>query len=181
MTIYNSNLVTRRTRYRATEEGVEKKISGRILVPNGTVVTTSDDFLFVPVGENQVIKKVTLLVLGDSSTIAGSIGTFRILDSAGKAVVVERKGPNGESSTQYTSPATSAASLRSAGQLDGYTETVLATPARLAGPTNVGIRITTGGTFGAETEMIVEVTLVGDHGTIDVESGYPDATGPDLE
>lgn len=176
----NSNLVTRRTRNRATHEGVEYKISGRILVPNGTVVTTSNDFLFVPVGENQVIKKVTLLVLGDSSTIAGSIGTFQQLDNAGAVVVIERKGPNGETSTKYTSPATSAAALRAAGQLDGYTETVLATPARLAGPTNVGIRITTGGTFAAETEMILEVTLVGDHGTIDVESGYP-SSYPDLE
>lgn len=174
MSIYKSNLVTRKNRHRGIYEGQDYDVAGRIFLPSGTVLTTSDDLLFVPVGENQAIHKISLLVLGDTSTIAGSIGTFQILGPDGVTpVVVERKGPPGAASTKFTSPATSAASLRAAGQLDGYTETVLATPAKLAGPTNVGIRITTGGTIAADTEMFVTVYVKGETGTLEVLAEYP--------
>lgn len=171
--LYKSNLVFKKGRMRGLYAGKDTQMSGRIFLPSGTVLTTSDDLLFLPVGENLAIKEVTLLVIGDTSTIAGSIGTFQILDDAGVPVVVERKGPPGAANTKFTSPATSAASLRAAGQLDGFTETVLATPAKLAGPTNVGIRITTGGTIAADTELWVGVKFQGEDGTRQVLAEYP--------
>jgi hypothetical protein len=180
MTIYNSNLVTKRTRHRGMYEGQDYDVAGRIFLANGTALVAADDLLFVPVGENQVIHKISLLVLGDTSTIAGSIGTFQILGPDGNPVVVERRGPLGASNTKYTSPATSAASLKAAGQLDGYTETVLATPTKLAGPTNVGIRITTGGTIAADTEMFLSVYFKGETGTNELLAEYPNAYQYDL-
>lgn len=181
MALYNSNLVTKRNRHRGMYEGQDYDVAGRIFLESGTALTTSDDLLFVPVGENQVIHKISLLVLGDTSTIAGSIGTFQILGPDGVTpVTVERLGPLGPTSSKYTSPATSAASLRAAGQLDGYTETVLATPAKLAGPTNVGIRITTGGTVAADTEMFLTVYFKGETGTNDLLAEYPNPYQYDL-
>jgi hypothetical protein len=165
MANYNSNLVAKLARHRGIYSGQDYDVAGRVFLKSGTVLTTADDLLFVPVGENQVIHKISLLVLGDTSTIAGSIGTFQILDSAGNPVIVERNGPFGATASKYTSPATSAAALKAAGQLDGYTETVLAAPAKLAGPTNVGIRITTGGTIAADTEMFVTVYFKGETST----------------
>lgn len=181
MALYNSNLVTKRNRHRGMYEGQDYNVAGRIYLASGTALTTSDDLLFVPVGENQAIHKISLLVLGDTSTIAGSIGTFQILGPDGVTpVTVERLGPLGPTSSKYTSPATSAASLRAAGQLDGYTETVLATPAKLAGPTNVGIRITTGGTIAADTEMFLTVYFKGETGTNDLLAEYPNPYQYDL-
>lgn len=179
--IYKSNLLYKLNRHRGLYEGKDQDVTGRIFLPSGTVLTTSDDLLFVPVGENLAIHRVSLLVLGDTSTIAGSIGTFQILGPDGVTPVrVDRLGPLGPSSSMYTSPATSADSLRAAGQLDGYTETVLATPAKLAGPTNVGIRITTGGTIAADTELFVTVVFKGETGTDELLAEYPNPYQYDL-
>lgn len=171
MAILESNLVRRRMRHRGLYEGQDYDVAGRIFLPDDTVLTTGDDLLFVPVGENQVIHKVTLTVVGDTSTIAGSIGRFQIVDSAGNPVEVERIGPFGEEDYNFVSPATSAALYRAAGQLDGYTETIIATPEKLAGPVNVGIRITTGGTLAADTEMFLAVYFKGETSTREV-SGW---------
>lgn len=175
MALYKSNLVTKKGRHRGLYEGTPKIVSGRLFLASGTALTTSDDLLMVPIGENLAIKEIRLLVLGDTSTIAGSIGTFQILDRNDDPVVVQRLGPLGPASSMFTSPATSAASLRAAGQLDGYTETVIATPAKLAGPTNVGIRITTGGTIAADTEIFLEVEFEGETGTNEVVAEYPNS------
>lgn len=174
MTIYNSNLLHKKTRHRGIYEGQDYDVAGRIFLAEGTVLTTADDLLFVPVGENQVIHKISLLVLGDTAAGAGSIGTFQILDKAGDPVVVERNGPNGEAASKFTSPATAADALRAAGQLDGYTETILAAPAKLAGPTNVGIRVTTGFTAAADTEIFVTVYFKGETGTFEVNGDDTD-------
>jgi len=172
MSIYKSNLVLKRTRNRGLYAGKDETRSGRIFLANGTALTTSDDLLFVPMGENLVIKKVTLLVVGDTSTIAGSIGRFQMLDSAGQPVVVKHRGPFSEAGDTFTSPATSAALYKAAGQLDGYTETIIATPEKLAGPVNVGIRITTGGTIAADTEIFLGVTFAGETSTTEVNADY---------
>lgn len=170
--IYRSNLAHKRTINRGLYAGKDETRSGRIFLPSGTALTTADSLLFVPAGENQVIKKVTLLVVGDTSTIAGSIGRFQMLDTAGNPLTVERQGPLGESSSIFTSPATSDALYRAAGQLDGYTETVIAVPERLAGPVDVGIKITTGGTIAADTELFIGVTFAGETSTVVVDAEY---------
>lgn len=177
MATITSNLVKKLHRHRGIYSGKDYDVAGRIFLPAGTALSASpaDDLLFIPVGENQVITKVTLLVLGDTSTIAGSIGYFQMLDENGDPVVVQRHGPNHFVPDEYTftSPATSAAAYRAAGQLDGYTETILATPTKLAGPVNVGIRITTGGTIAADTELFLAAYFDGETSTSEVTGGYP--------
>jgi hypothetical protein len=167
--VYESNLVKRKMRHRGMESGRDYGVSGRIFLANGTVLGVGDDLLFVPVGENQNIHKIALLVSGDTSTAAGEIGRFQILDGNGDPVEVERHGPFSDSADVYASPATDSDLYRAAGQLDGYTETVLADVAKLAGPVNVGIRITTGATVGADTEMFLTVYVKGETSTADVD------------
>lgn len=172
MSIYKSNLKNKKTQNRSLYAGKDETRSARIFLKAGTVLTTSDDLLFIPLGENQVIKKVTLLVVGDTSTIAGSIGRFQQLDGAGQPVKVERRGPFGEAGDTFTSPATVANAYKTAGQLDGYTETVQATPIKEVGPIDVGIRITTGGTIAADTELFLGVTVAGEDSTREVNADY---------
>lgn len=170
MANYESNLVKKKLRHRGVNTGFPYQIAGRIFLPSGTALTTSDDLLFVPVGELVAPRRVTLEVRGDTSTIAGSIGYFQILDDAGDPVRVDRNGPSPlVASTQYTSPATSAAAYRAAGQLDGYTETIITPTAALAGPANIGIRITTGGTIAADTEMFLGVEFETEVSSVTVE------------
>ena len=172
MAILKSNLVLKKTRNRGLYAGKDETRSGRIFLANGTALTTDDTLLFVPMGENLVIKKVTLLVVGDTSTIAGSIGRFQMVDGAGNPVRVERLGPMGEAEYVYESPATDDDLYRAAGQLDGYTETIIATPEKLAGPANVGIKITTGGTIAADTEIFLGVMFAGETSPNEVNADY---------
>jgi hypothetical protein len=167
MTDYQSNLVKKKARHRGIYSGQPYQVAGRLFLASGTVLATTDNLLMVPVGENQMIKRVTLQVNGDTSTIAGSIGRFQILDADGNPVVVQRMGPNGESGTKYTSPANSTAKYLAAGQLDGYTETIIATVEKLAGPVYVGIDITTGGTIAADTEIFLGVEFDGETSTVE--------------
>lgn len=178
MATFQSNLVKKLHRHRGIYSGQDYDVAGRIFLAEDTVLEVGDDLLFVPVGENQVITNISLLVIGDTSTIAGSIGTFQMLDAQGNPVVVRRRGPNSyvPAGNNFPSPATSAASLRAAGQLDGYTETIIAAPTKLTGPTNVGIRITTGGTIAADTELYLAVYFDGETPPQDMSSGYPPRT-----
>lgn len=169
MATITSNLVKKKNRHRGIYSGKPYQVAGRIFLASGTALTTADDLLFVPVGENQSIRRVTLEVLGDTSTIAGSIGYFQILDRNGDPVVVEHVGPLGDSDTKFTSPATSDAAYRAAGQLDGYTETILNPTVKLLGPVNVGIAITTGGTIAADTTIFLGVEFDGETSTVELE------------
>lgn len=169
MTDYNSNLKRKKMRHRGMYAGQPYQVAGRIFLPSGTVLTTSDILKFVPVGENQSIRRVTLEVIGDTSTIAGSIGHFQILDDAGNPVVVEHQGPLGEAGSKFASPASVPAAYLAAGQLDGYTETIINPTAKLAGPVDVGIAITTGGTIAADTTIFLGVELDGETSTVLIE------------
>lgn len=172
MANFNSDLVNKRVRHRGLYGGMNYRPAGTIFLPSGTALTTNDDLLFVPVGENMSIERVELLVIGDTSTIAGSIGYFQMLDANGNPVVVQTRGPEAGSAYDYTSPASDDDAFRAAGQLDGYTETVLATPLKLAGPVNVGISITTAGTIAADTEMRLTVVMDGRVSPDSVSGGY---------
>lgn len=174
MTTYNSNLIAKRMRHRGIYSGKDYDVAGRIFLADGTVLTAGDDLLFVPVGENQAIHRVSLLVLGDTAAIAGEIGRFQIVDGNGDPVVVERMGPYGDADTRFESPATDSDAFHAAAQLDGYVEYVIATPVKEAGPINVGLRITTGGTIGADTELFLGVTFKGETSMLDVMGGGND-------
>ena len=172
MAIFRSNLVHKKTRNRSLYAGKDETRSGRIFLAAGTVLTAGDDLLFIPLGENQAVKKVTLLVHGDTAAISGSVGRFQMLDAAGNPVSVERTGPLGESSTIYTSPATAPAAYKADGQLDGYTEQIVAAPVKEAGPVHVGIRIVTGGTIAADTELFLGAMVAGETSTVEVDADY---------
>src|SRR5688572_4762171 len=157
MATYNSNLVAKKTRHRGIYSGKPYEVAGRIFLASGTVLAVGDILLGVPVGENQRIKEVTLMVIGDTGLAAGSTGYFQILDSAGDPVVVRRMGPFSEDELVFTSPATDDDAYRAAGQLDGYVRTQVTGAAveKLAGPVNIGVIITTEGTLGEDTEIFI--------------------------
>lgn len=173
-TTYESNLVIKKSRNRGLYSGMPYEVAGRIFLASGTVLGVGDILLGVPVGENQAVKEVTMLAIGDTGLAAGSTGRFQMLDKSGNPVVVHRNGPNGEASSIYTSPATSAAAYRAAGQLDGYVRTQVTTPAKLAGPVNIGIIITTGGTVGADTELFIGAVFDGETSINDTIGGGGD-------
>jgi hypothetical protein len=144
------------------ESGKPYEVTGRIFLPSGTVLATNDVLLGVPVGENQVVEKVDLLVLGDTDIAAGSVGYFQILDRDGNAAVVQHNGPLADSDTKFTSPATDDDHYHAAMQLDGFVEMVQSAPEKLGGPVNVGIKVTTGATVGADTEVFIGVRVRGE-------------------
>ena len=164
MATYSSSLVLKKNRHRGIYAGRPYEITGRFFLAAGTVLTTADIFLAVPVGENQRVKEVTTLEIGNlGGVIAASVGRFQILDSALNPVVVQRRGPFGAAATIFTSPATSNADYRAATALAGYQRTEVSTQkAKLAGPVNIGLAITTGGTVTADTELFVGVMFEGE-------------------
>lgn len=176
MATLNSNLVQKRTRHRGIYAGQDYDVAGRIFLAAGTVLATGDTLLFIPVGEQQVIQKVSITSVGDTGPVAGSIGRFQILGPNGQPARVERRGPEQDvSDYAFTSPADAPTLYKAAGQLDGYAETIVATPEKLAGPVNVGIRITTGGTIAADTELFLAAYFKGETSTREVNGFGSDA------
>jgi hypothetical protein len=171
MATLTSNLVKKLHRHRGIYSGKPYEVAGRIFLPAGTVLALNDILLGVPVGENQRVKEVTILAIGDTSTVAGSIGYFQMLDKQGNPVKVQRIGPDAQApaSYTYTSPASDPDAYRAAGQLDGYmrTEVTGATVTKLPGPVNIGVQITTGGTIAADTELFIGVMFDGETSTVE--------------
>lgn len=172
MAIFSSNLVRKKTRNRGLYAGIDNTRSGRIFLAAGTVLTAGDDLLFMPLGENLTVKKVTILAVGNIGAVAGSVGRFQMLDSAGNPVTVERMGPYGEAEYTFTSPATDATAYKAAAALAGYTEQIVAAAVKELGPVHVGIRITTGGTIAADTELFLGTMFAGETSTTDVNADY---------
>ena len=166
---YKSNLVKKLHRHRGIYSGQPYEVAGRVFLPSGTVLTTADILLGVPVGENQRVKEVYFTVIGDTSTIAGSMGYFQMLDKDGNPVKVQRRGPdaNAPAEDTFTSPTSDPDAYKAAGQLDGYVRTAVTTADKLAGPVNIGIAITTGGTIAADTEIFIGVQFDGETSTVE--------------
>ena len=165
MATYNSNLVIKKGRLRGRYSGKPDTFNGRILVKNATVLAINDILLFIPVGENQLITDVDTLVVGNCGTAAGSYGYFQILDSAGVAVVVQRNGPRGPSSTLYPSPVSSPTAYHAAAALAGYNKYAVAAPTKLTGPVYIGVQITTAGTMTGDVEFFGGASLLGEVST----------------
>lgn len=173
MATFTSNLVAKKLRHRGLYSGKPYELEGRIFLAAGTVLTAGDILLGVPVGENQRIKEVTVMAIGDTGLAAGSVGQFQIKDKQGNPIVIQRNGPNGAANTKFTSPATSSALFAPAAQLDGYVRTPVLGVAmlKLAGPINVGVQITTGGTVGVDTELYIGCAFDGETSTKDTIGG----------
>jgi len=169
MATFNSNLIKKVHRHRGIYSGKKYSVAGRIFIPEGTVLDIGDDLLAIPVGENQGIKAVSVWVVGDLDTAAGSVGYFQMLDKEGNPVKVQRRGPNAYAPAEdtFTSPATSAAAFKAAAALTGYAEANVAAPDKLAGPVNIGVRITTAGTAAEDTEIFIGAVFDGETSTVE--------------
>jgi hypothetical protein len=160
MATYKSNLVTKKAINRALYEGKDEVRTGKISLKAGQVLAAADVLLGVPLGENQIIKKIGVTTIGATTTLAASAGTFQIIDKDGNALVVERKGRDGDAT--FTSPASAPTALKTATALAGYFEQVIGTPAKLAGPVNVGLAVTTGETLANDVDILIAVTVAGE-------------------
>lgn len=171
MATYESNLIRKRHRHRGIYAGKPYEVAGRIFLPAGTVLTAADVLLAVPVGENQRIKEVTVLTIGDAGLAQGTVGYWQMLDKNGDPVVVYRRGPDrfAPADAAFTSPATDADAFASAALLNGYRRVSVsaATVDKLAGPVNIGIEITTGGTVGEDTEIFIGALFDGETHPLD--------------
>ena len=151
MATYKSNLVTKKAINRALYEGKDEVRTGKISLKAGQVLAAADVLLGVPLGENQIIKKIDVTTIGATTTLAASAGTFQITDKDGNALVVKRKGRDGD--TSFTSPASAPTALKAATALTGHFEQAIAAPAKLAGPVNVGLAVTTGETLADDVDI----------------------------
>lgn len=166
-TIYQSSLVKKLSRNRGLYAGKTNDVAGRIFIPNGTVLAVGDILLGVPVGENLRLKETHIMVVGNLNGAAGSTGAFQILGRDGNPAVVYREGPIGAPPAQtFTSPASAPALYHAAQSLTGYISNFVITPARLAGPVNVGVIITTGATVSADTEVFIGCQFDGEMTTV---------------
>lgn len=166
MATFESNLIRKRHRHRGIYSGKPYEVAGRIFLPEGTVLVADDILLAVPVGENQRVKEVTVLTVGDADVAAGSVGYWQMLDAEGEPVVVRRRGPDrfAPAAENFTSPATDEDAFAPAAVLNGYRRVQVASAAmdKLAGPVNVGVEITTGGTVAEDTEIFIGVMFDGE-------------------
>lgn len=177
MAEYRSNLIAKRMRHRGIYEGKPYEVAGRIAISEGTALAADDVLLAVPVGENQRVKEVTVLGVGDLGAAAGTVGYWQILDSADNPVVVERLGPRGEDLTRFESPETDEDAFAGAEALNGYRRVqVTDNIGKLEGPVYVGVEITTGGTAAEDSEVFIGVMFDGETSTRAVVDPYGDNT-----
>lgn len=164
--VFESNLVNKKHRHRGIYSGKPYEVSGRIFIPSGTVLGIGDELLFVPLGENQRVKEVTVLTIGDLDTAQATVGYWQMLDKDGQPVKVYRRGPDrfAPAEETFTSPATDEDAFASAAVLNGYRRVAVssATMEKLAGPVYLGIDITTAGTAAEDTELFVGAMLDGE-------------------
>lgn len=171
MATFNSNLIKKLHRHRGIYSGKPYEVAGRLLIPEGTVLAIGDILLGVPVGENQIVKEVTVTGIGSAGTLAGSVGHFQMLDKNGDPVKVQRRGPNAyaPASDTFTSPTSDPDAYAAAAVLEGYarTQAIDANVARMPGPSNIGIVITTGETLAADFELFIGVQFDGETSTVE--------------
>lgn len=104
MATYSADLMTHKVPFRGALDGSEFQVTGTVVIKEGVALTDGDFIKFMRIGEHVALRSFTLSVDGelDDGTVAlaGTVGYFQALDSAGDAVVVDRK-----TGTTYTSPA----------------------------------------------------------------------------
>jgi hypothetical protein len=155
MATFESNLIKKLNRHRGIYSGRPYQIAGRIILPAGTVLATSDVLLFAPIGENQRVKKVGAYInKGSLPTATASIGFHQILVD-GEPAVVERLGVYGDDDTKYESPATNTTAFASAAVFSTAREVIVTGGLALAGPVNLSMTVGTGGTVGVDGVELV--------------------------
>lgn len=163
---HRSNLVNKRHRHRGIYAGKPYEVAGRVFIPSGTVLGVGDELLFVPIGENQRVKEVTVLTIGDLGLAQATVGYWQMLDKDGNPVVVRRRGPDrfAPAEASFTSPATDEDAFASAALLNGYRRVQVSSTAmeKLAGPVYLGLDITVAGTAAEDTELFVGAMFDGE-------------------
>lgn len=169
MATYTSNLAKKKNRHRGIYSGRPYDVAGRIILPAGTVLATGDVLEFCPISENQRINGVrSYIAAGSLPTATASIGHHQLLNDDGSVVVVERKGPDGEADTKFTSPATNATAFAAAAVFSTAREVVQAGGVKLAGPIMLSMTVATGGTVGVDgVELVCGAWFDGETSTIE--------------
>lgn len=175
MAIYSSKLISNLTKHRGIYEGQEYDVTARIDLKSGTVLTTADSFLAIPVGENQVISKVKAYAVGATGALAVSLGYFQILGADGLPLRIERNGPShfAPASSDFVSPATSDAAYAPAAVLSTARQVVVTPTTRLAGPVYFGAKVTTGATLAADVSIFLGAYFDGEVSMNQVVDPFP--------
>lgn len=176
MATFKSNLIKKKHIHRSIYDGKEYTATGILRFPAAGTLALNDVLLAVPVGENQLIKRVEVSSFG-VTTAEASIGYVQKLGRDGNPLVVRRKGPSAYAPNDETfvSPATSASALGAAAVLSTPRE-VFPAASKLAGPVDVALTITTAGTVAAGAEVHVTVFIEGEHSNSELTVEYPPRT-----
>lgn len=174
MATYSSRLIAKRTKHRGIYEGQEYTVEGKITLPEGTVLTSGDVLKFVPLGENQVVTQVwAYIVAGTLPSATASIGYAQRLDAAGDPEVTRRRGPFGEASDDFESPASDLDAFAAAAVLSTARKVTDTAVEKLAGPVDLAIEIGTGGTVGTGgVEIHVGAVIIGEQAPDGAGSSY---------
>jgi hypothetical protein len=177
MATIESNLVKKLNRHRGIYSGRPYNVKGRIRLEAGTVLTTGDVLMMVPIGENQRINKVISYITGLLPTATVSIGYHQMLDGSGDPVVVERLGVFGDADTKFESPATNTTAFAAAAVLSTAREVIVPGGGKLAGPVILSATVATGGTVGAGgVEIYIGAEFDGETSPIETGGGtYADS------
>lgn len=173
MAIYESDLMTYPVPFRGTFAGQEFQVTGVVKIPAGKKLLDGDFIKFARLGQGVSVVGIRLstdadLDDGGSPALAGQLGYFQALNSAGTALTVDDK-----TGTTYPSPANSTAYFATAGasvlQAPGvivYAPTAAAGVAfanfdadGFAGPVDIGMEITTSADGDSAATTYIRCTL----------------------
>lgn len=175
MATYNSNLAAKKMRHRGIYSGKPYEVAGRIHLASGTVLSTGDVLNGVPVGENQRIKEITVMVVGDADTATVDVGYLQLLDANGDPVVIERRGPFGDDTEMFESPTSDPDAYDAAVPLVGYTRTqVTSDQPYLEGPVMIAATVVTGDTMDTDVDIYIGVVFDGETSSADTIGGEGD-------
>lgn len=177
MAEYRSNLVAKRMKHRGIYSGKPYEVAGRIFLPAGTVLAANDVLRFVPIGENQRVKEVTVLTIGTAGSAAGRVGYHQILGRDGQPLKVQRNGNSvyAPTASTFTSPETDDDAFAAAAALAGYRRVqVTAAMPKLAGPVDLSLTVTTGQTLATDLEIFVGAMFDGETSVTEIADPYID-------
>lgn len=175
MATFKSRLMAQGAKHRGIYSGQEYTIEGVVKLANGTVLSTSDVMKFFPIGENQVVTKVWAYAIGATGLLQVSIGYAQRLGADGNPEVVYRYGPLAGNEGKFTSPTSDPDAFAPAAVLTTARQVTDTAVEKLAGPVDLIAEVTTGATLGADVEIHIGATIIGelaDREPVDPYFGY---------
>ena len=175
MATFKSRLMAQGVKQRGIYSGKEYTLEGVIKIPNGTALSTSDVMKFFPIGENQVVTNVWAYAIGATGLLQVSIGYAQRLGADGNPEVVYRYGPLAGNEGKFTSPTSDPDAFAAAAVLTTARQVTDTAVEKLAGPVDLIAEVTTGATLGADVEIHIGATIIGelaDREPVDPYFGY---------